>query len=167
MIEKGNWFVDAEGLWAGLSAERTVAPTLKVDLDILYGHGSVGRRIYKNVFLTGGVRRLALHYDIQLAEFPEFARKPGLWDPLVGLAWKHEAGRKWNLSASVDGGGFGVGSDVDVAGTVQADWKFARHFGTAFGYRALHLKVSNTLANRTFTASQTIHGPILGFGIYF
>jgi hypothetical protein len=32
-----------------------------------------------------------------------------------------------------DGGGFGVGSEVDMTATGRAEWQFARHFGIAMG----------------------------------
>jgi len=166
-ILKGNWLVEVDGLWAGLSAERTAAPKLKVDLDVIYGHGAVGLQVYKGLYLTGGVRRVALNYDIKLADFPEFSRKPGIWDPLVGLELRRDLGKKWKLIAGVDGGGFGVGADVDVAAKARVDWRFAKHFGATLGYGYLYVKMSNTVASRTFTASQSLNGPILGFGIYF
>jgi hypothetical protein len=166
-ILKGNWLVEVDGLWAGLSAERTATPKLKVDLDVIYGHGAAGFQVYKGLYLTGGVRRLALSYDIKLADFPEFSRKPGIWDPLVGLELRRDLGRKWKLIAGVDGGGFGVGADVDVAAKARVDWRFAKHFGATLGYGYLYVKISNTVASRTFTASQSLNGPILGFGIYF
>lgn len=166
-IVKGKWLVEADGLWAGLNGERTATPKLNVDLDVIYGHGAVGLRMYKGLYLTGGVRRVALHYDIKLADYPEFSRKPGIWDPLVGLEYRCSLGRKWKLIAGVDGGGFGVGADEDVAAKARLDWRFANHFGATFGYGFLYVKLSNTVASRTFTASQSLNGPVLGFGIYF
>ena len=74
-IEKSRWRVDADGIWAALGTERD-RPLLKVDVDVIYGHVAGGVKIYKDLYVTGGVRRLALKYDVQLQDRPHFVRKP-------------------------------------------------------------------------------------------
>jgi hypothetical protein len=66
-----------------------------------------------------------------------------------------------------DGGGFGVGSDVDVTATGRAEWQFVRHFGLSMGYGGMHFSQSKTIASQTFSISPTLHGPIMGLGIFF
>jgi len=166
-IEKGNWRIDTDGIWAALVTTRD-RPLLNIDLDILYGHVSGGVKIYKDLYVTGGVRRVALKYDIQLADRPQhFVRKPGIWDPLVGLGWHSALGSRWTLNIVGEGGGFGVGADVDFGGSVRADWKVAKHVGLTFGYGLLYFKLSDTVLQRTFEVKQTLHGPVLGLGLYF
>jgi hypothetical protein len=166
-IEKSIWRVDADGIWAALTTKRD-RPLLNVDMDVIYGHVSGGVKIYKELYATAGVRRLALKYDIQLADRPQhFVRKPGIWDPLVGLAWRGALGSRWMLHAIGEGGGFGVGADVDLAGTFRADMQLARHVGLNLGYSVLYLKLSDTALQRTFEVKQTLHGPIVGVGLYF
>jgi hypothetical protein len=162
----GIWRIDADGLWAAVGGDRPDRPTMKVDVSAIYAHLVGGRRLYKDLFVTGGLRRYALKYDIKLQDWPDFSRKPGLWDPLVGLGW-HHVGEKAELHATFEGGGFGVGADVDIAAEIRADWKFARHFGVTAGYNFLYLKASDTVLSKTFTVKQTLHGPIVGFGLYF
>lgn len=163
---KGNWRIDADGLWAAVGGDRPERPSLRVDLDVIYGHGSIGRKIYTDLYATVGVRRMALKYDIDLAG-REFERKPGLWDPLIGIGWHHERSESLDFHVTFEGGGFGVGSDVDISSGIRLDWKPATHFGIAAGYNLLYMKFSNTVGDRTFTAKQTIHGPTLGIGLYF
>ena len=163
---KGNWRIDADGLWAAVGGDRPDRPSLRVDVDAIYGHASLGLKLYSDLYATVGVRRIALKYDIDLAG-REFSRKPGLWDPLVGVAWHRAAGNKLDFHATFEGGGFGVGADVDIATGVRLDWKPATHFGLAAGYNLLYLKFSNTVGDRTFTAKQTMHGPAFGIGLYF
>ena len=166
-IEKANWRLDADGIWAALTTTRD-RPLLNVDLDIIYGHVSGGVKIYKNLYATGGVRRVALNYDIQLADRNQhFVRKPGIWDPLVGLGWHGPLASRWTLRVVGEGGGFGVGADVDLGGSVRADFEMARHVGLTFGYGVLYLKVSDTVLERTLVVKQTLHGPVVGFGLYF
>ena len=166
-LQKGNWRVDTDGIWAALVTQRD-RPLLNVDLDVLYGHVSGGVKIVKSLYLTGGVRRIALNYDISLEGRPQhFERKPGIWDPLVGLGWHSAPESRWVLHVIGEGGGFGVGADVDFSASVRADLKIVKQFGLTFGYSALYLKLSDTVADRTFEVKQTLHGPVLGLGFYF
>ncbi len=66
-----------------------------------------------------------------------------------------------------EGGGFGVGADVDLAAGARADFKITRHVGLTFGYNVLYLKLSDTVRERTFEIKQTLHGPVAGLGFYF
>jgi hypothetical protein len=162
---KGIWRIDADVLWAAVGGDRVDRPTLRVDVDAIYGHVSTGIRFAKDFYATAGVRRFALKYDIDLAG-RAFERKPGLWDPLIGVGW-HRTGATLDLHAVFEGGGFGVGADTDISTAFRLDWKPAAHFGLTAGYTLLYLKLSNTVADRTFTATQTLHGPVVGIGLYF
>jgi hypothetical protein len=165
-IDRDRWFFEVEGLWAGLSAEREL-PRVRVSSDVVYGRSMFGWRVYKDVLVTGGVRHMALDIGAQVDEFPEVSRKPGIWDPLLGVAWRRAISPSWTVTAGFQGGGFGVGADVDLGGALAADWRFANRFGLTLGYSVLHFKVSDTVARQTFETRQTLHGPVLGFGIYF
>jgi hypothetical protein len=166
-IARGAWRVDVNGIWAALTTTRE-RPLLDVDMDIIYGHVSGGVKVYKDLYVTAGVRRVALKYDIQLQDRAQrFSRKPGVWDPLVGVGWHSPLGSRLTLHVTGDGGGFGVGADVDVSGTFRLDVEFGAHLGMTAGYSALYLKLSDTVRDRTFKVNQTMHGPIVGLGIYF
>ena len=162
----GVWRVEGYGLWAGIGGDRPDRPFLTVDVDILYGSAKLGRRIAPDLYVTGGVRRLAFDYDVTLGDLPRLSRKPGVWDPIVGVGW-HRIGDKVEWHAAFDGGGFGVGSDVDLGASLSVDWKLLRHFGLTAGYNFLYLKVTDTVASRDITLKTTFHGPTAGFGLYF
>ena len=165
-IEKSGFSTHASGLWAGLSADRS-NPHASLDLDVLYGDLMGGYEVVHNLSLEGGVRRMALKITANIEGYPSASRKPGIWDPVVGFTWRKFMGRKWRLNLHGDGGGFGVGSDVDVALSGTAEWRFARHFGTTFGYAGLHFDVKDGVGTREVRVKQTMHGPVFGFGIYF
>jgi hypothetical protein len=165
-VSQGYWRIDADGLWAAVGGDRPENPKLTVDVDVIYAHATGGVRVYKDLYVTAGVRRYALKYDVKLAGYPDFQRKPGLWDPLIGIGW-HHAGEKLEVHATFDGGGFGVGADVDISTALRLDWKPVRHFGLTGGYSVLYFKASETKLNRTFTFKQTLHGPMVGIGLYF
>ncbi|MFO7692998.1 MAG: hypothetical protein R6V57_07945 [Vicinamibacterales bacterium] len=165
-VAKGLFRVDVDGLWAAVGGDRPDNPKLSVDVDAVYFHATGGIKIYKALYATGGVRRYALKYDVRIADQPNFSRKPGLWDPLVGIGI-HHVGRTLEVHATFDGGGFGVGADVDLAAGFRLDWKPIPHFGLTGGYNYLYFRASQTVASRTFTFKQTLHGPIAGVGFYF
>ncbi len=119
---KGAWRLDVDGLWAAVGGDRVESPRFTVDADVIYFHVSGGRRIVKDLYATAGVRRFALKYVIDVDALGIFERKPGVWDPVVGLAW-HTQKRHYEVHALFEGGGFGVGSDVELATSFRADWK--------------------------------------------
>jgi hypothetical protein len=165
--DNGRFRFDVDGIWAGIGGDRAQLPFLTVDADIIYFHAAAGPRIAPNLYLTGGIRRVAFKYNIVFGDRPEFERKPGVWDPLVGLGWHREVGDSLVFHSSFEYGGFGVGSDVDVAAGARLDWKFVRHFGLTAGYHVLYLKVTDDEGAREFQVKQTLHGPIVGIGLYF
>jgi len=162
----GAWRIEGYGLWASFGGDRLDRPSLTVDLDLIYGSGKLGRRIAPDLYVTGGVRRVAIDYNITLGTLPTFSRKPGVWDPIVGVGW-HREREKVQWHAALDGGGFGVGADVDLGASVSVDWKPTSHFGLTAGYNILYLKISDSVAARDITMKMTVQGPTVGFGLYF
>jgi hypothetical protein len=164
-VEKSKWSADVLFMWAALSASRTT-PYTNVDLGFIFGDGFVGHEVLPKLYLEGGFRRLAL--DINATVLTDSAsRSPGYWDPLIGLTYSRPLGKKWRVLLHGDGGGFGVGSNVDIAVTGRADWQFARHVGVTMGYGYMHFNCSDTVLDRTLTIRPSLNGPIVGFGIYF
>lgn len=158
--------IDADAMWAGVGGDRKERPVLSVDADVIYGHGSVGYMVAKDLYVTAGIRRMALKYEIKFGDQLNFERKPGVTVPLVGLAW-HRKGDRLDVHAVFEGGGFGVGSDVEMFGGVRFDFRPMTHFGLTGGYNLLYFKVTNEVAKRTFKIEQSLHGPVLGIGFYF
>lgn len=164
-LERGKWSADALFMWAALSASRK-NPHTDLNLDFIFGNAMAGREVFRDLYLEGGFRRLAL--DVHATVGTDSAsRAPGYWDPLIGLTYRKQLSRKWRVLIHGDGGGFGVGSDVDVTATGRAEWQFARHFGLTMGYGGMHFSDTDTRNGQTLKISPTLHGPIFGFGIYF
>ena len=106
-------------------------------------------------------------YNIRLGDLEPFEREPGLWDPLVGVSWHSYPNDSFEFHANFDVGGFGVGTDLETSAGARVDWKPFRHFGLTAGYNLLYFKAEHTLRGRTFKVTQTIHGPVVGIGLYF
>lgn len=167
-----RWFVDFDGLWAGLTAERKGQIFSKVRTDAFYFNLIGGWHIAHDVSLTAGVRHMGLKIHAQVEDVLDKTVKPGIWDPLVGIDWRRNVKPKLYVNAAFQGGGFGVGSDVDVSGLVRVDWKVAKHFVLDAGYNFMYYKI--TVANvqvgpfeREFVTKQTLSGPRFGLGILF
>jgi hypothetical protein len=174
-VEGRRWFAEANGTWAGLGAEHL--PRLSVDSDVFFLDGRAGVRLFDSVSATAGFRRVSVDLRASMT-LPAIDRtleasvKPVLWDPLVGVDWRGHLGHRWTLNLSAEGGGFGVGTDVDVSADALANWHVARHVDLRLGYRMLYYKL--TVADvpvgafqRTLVSKQTLHGPAFGLGIVF
>ena len=140
---------DGDVVWAAVGGDRLEVPAFSVDVDLIYAHATGGFEVAQDFFVTGGVRRVALDFDIRLANQSPFSREPGLWNPLVGVGW-HRKGTRMEWHGIVEGGGFGVGADVDFGAALRFDWKPLRVFGITAGYNFLYLKASNTVRERGF-----------------
>ncbi len=165
-IYKGKWSGMFTFLYAGLSSTRTT-PRTTVTADFIYGQALVEHEVYKGLSLGGGFRRMALDLTATLDTFPSVSREPGFWDPLLSATYRKQLNRNWRVSAHMDGGGFGVGSDIDIGAAASADWRFSKHFGMTMGGAYLHFENSDTVLRKTLTIKPTMYGPTFGFGIYF
>ena len=164
-VEKGKWDGDLLFMWAALSANRKT-PVTDVNLDFVFGDAMVGYEVLPGFYVEGGFRRLALDVTATVGSASANVN-PGYWDPLIGLTYRRELGKKWRVLAHADGGGFGAGSDVDVTVTGRGEWQFARHYGLMMGYGLMHLSDSVTTRDGTVHLRPTMNGPMLGFGLYF
>jgi hypothetical protein len=162
----GKIRIDADGIWAGVGGDRIDRPAFSVDVDIIYAHATVGYALAPGLYGIGGFRRFALKYDVKFVDQPNFERKPGVWDPLIGLAY-HKGGHFLDVHTVFEMGGFGVGSDIEYNGSFRIDFKPTNHFGLTGGYNILHFKITNDESAREFTSTQTLHGPVFGIGFYF
>ena len=116
------------------------------------------------------MRRVALDYSIGVDDFPKLQRKPGIWNPTVGVAWHPEMGR-WALHALAEYGGFGVGAENEFFAAFSADWKLTRHVGINLGYTfwawEVEIEIDRAVLQKKFIADQTLHGPIGGIALFF
>jgi hypothetical protein len=175
-VGSDRWFAETFGLYAALSATRST-PLVTLDSKTYFFNGRAGVRLFGGFSATAGFRRVSadLNASIERASAGTIAQasaKPVLWDPLVGVDWRSDLGDRVRVSANLQGGGFGVGTDLDVSAEAYASWRLLRHLELRGGYTAVHYKM--TIANvsvgslqRTLISHQTLHGPEVGIGIPF
>ena len=174
LVETDRVFVEANGTWADVSADRQ-SPHVSVKTKTLLFEARGGVRVFKGISATGGVHHVSMDVDAildlpRLGKALEGAAKPGYWDPMIGVDWRGQYGR-WELQAGFEGGGFGVGTDVDLSGTTRVDYRIG-WFDMRFGYSISHLEATILDVNigrfqRQMVVSQTLHGPNFGIGIAF
>jgi hypothetical protein len=175
-VRAQRWFVDTRGQWADLSASRP-SPRVTVDTKARFFTARGGVTLIDGFSATAGVRRIWGQLDASVT-LPNLGDKvlegsvdKALYDPLVGVNWRHRAGAVV-LEGSFEGGGFGVGTDADVTGEFTLDWRFLRFVSLRLGYGFFYYKITSdpiTIGSfqRTLVSSQRLHGPILGLGIVF
>jgi hypothetical protein len=174
-VEGDRWFAETQGTWAAISASRN-APRVVIDTDTVLFGARGGVRLFGGFSATAGVRHAAVSLDATLS-LPNLNTtihghtEPGLWDPMLGVDWRAR-GNRWDIEANFQGGGFGVGTDVDLAGAVIASRHFGRHVDLRIGYEALYYKFTVADVNigrfqRTLVSEQTLHGPSIGIGLVF
>jgi len=174
-VRAHRWFVEARGQWADLSASRS-APGVTLDTSARFFTIRGGATLGGGVSVGGGVRRIWGALDATL-EVPSIGRTlkgsvdKALYDPLVGVDWRRRTGA-FIFEGNVYGGGFGVGTKADVSGEFTVSWRFTPHTEIRLGYGFFYYKISTDPIpigsfNRTLVSSQTLHGPIAGFGIPF
>jgi hypothetical protein len=175
VLRADRWFGEIRGTWAALSATRAT-PRVSLDSDTTFVSGRGGVRLVDGLSVTGGFRRVAVTLDATLTvgltdRLLQGSTTRVLWDPLVGVEWRHR-GNKLVFEAQFDGGGFGVGTDVDVSGGAHVGVRLIPHTELRLGYTAVYYKM--TVANvsvgsfqRTLISSQSLHGPEIGLGIVF
>src|SRR3954470_5667893 len=171
-----RWMVEARGQWADLSASRQ-APGTTLDTKARFFTARGGVMLGHGFFVTAGVRRIWGALDASLT-VPSLDNKvltgsvdKVLYDPLVGIDWQRRAG-SFGLAVNAEGGGFGVGTDRDVSGEVDINWRFTPHTDLRIGYGFFYYKISTDPIGigsfqRTLVSSQTLHGPAIGLGIVF
>ena len=84
-------------------------------------------------------------------------------DPFVGVRGTWPLSEKWNIRASGDIGGFGVGSDFAWQAVVAANYQLSERVSFLLAYRYLDMDYDDN----GFVLDVVTSGPILGVGFSF
>jgi hypothetical protein len=163
-----NRWVQAEAnfLWAGLSAENE-RPNLSVKVGTVVGAARLGVRLVPDLFVSGGVRRLALNLRATALVFDEVQWKPGIWEALVGASYTPRLSERWRLLVRADYGGVGSDNHSTYTANASVEWHPLSHLVVNVGYGLLAIKADGTVLQRPIHLDQTLHGPVVGIGIPF
>lgn len=175
-VRSDRLFVDARGQWADLSASHS-SPRVTLDTSARFFTVRGGVTLFDGLSVQAGVRRLWGQLNASLTlpnlndEVLSGTTNKALYDPMVGVDWRGRAG-KFIFEGNVLGGGFGVGTDADVSGEFDVNWRFTRHTDLRIGYGFFYYKITSDPIQigsfqRTLVSSQTLNGPTFGFGIVF
>src|SRR5579872_3766334 len=105
-VERRRVSVEGEFLWAGMSASATNR-VARVGVDTIAGRLLGGVRVAPDLYVDGGVRRLALKMTASVLSFPTLTWKPGIWESVIGVTYRPEFGKKLRMLAQADVGGLG------------------------------------------------------------
>jgi hypothetical protein len=147
-----KWFVGLDGTYMGLGAANDA---VDAGVDQVIVESSVGYKVAPFLEVLGGARYNSLGIDLKFRgpQSVQVNEKKTWWDPFLGGRVIIPLGEKISVSARLDIGGFGAGSDVAVnaeplfnmkigkRGTLHAGWKFYyvdyKENGGNFRYAAL------------------------------
>jgi len=175
-VRTARLFVDARGQWADLSASHS-SPRVTLDTSARFFTVRGGVTLLGGLSVQAGLRRLWGQLDASLT-LPNLNNRvlsastnKALYDPMVGVDWRGRAG-KFIFEGNLLGGGFGVGTDADVSGEFDVNWRFTKHTDLRIGYGLFYYKITSDPIQigsfqRTLVSSQTLNGPTVGFGIVF
>lgn len=163
-VEKGRWLIEGQGLWAGMEGVVD-RPYLSVKAGVIFGEALGGFALAPNLYVTGGVRRLALNVRAQAFTFEEVQWKPGFWEPVVGASYSPALTSRTRLFVHGDFGGEGNNKSAALTGRIE--WQVIPHLSITAGYGLFYLSADGSLGRKPISFSQTLHGPIVGIGIPF
>ena len=120
--------------------------------------------------LYGGGRYSTLDLEVDPSLADARNRSQDWLDPIIGAKLVLPISEGWHIATNADIGGFGVGSDFTWSTTTVAGYEFTvfdRPAMAYFGYRALGTDYSDGDGAAQFTWDVILHGPILGFSLWF
>jgi len=176
IIETPRWLVDLNGLWTNVEANRSL-PLTNLNSNITFFNVMAGVRVAKRLFVVAGVRRIGVDLDLSLSvpsstSTLQGRANPVAWDPMIGVATHGRLTARTRYDLVFKGGGFGVGTDVDVSLEGAIDWDIWRRLVLRVGYSFVYYRWTIDDADidavqRTLVSKQTLHGPEFGIGIRF
>jgi hypothetical protein len=165
-LEMGRFELLGNYNYAGLSAEKE-SPLFRADVKLYTASILGGVRVYGPLFLEAGARYYGLHARLDVLTFPRIDYDPGRWSPAVGATFRPALSKGWRLYTHVDWGGLGTDEVSTVNGEARVEWRPISHLAITAGYGFGKVTFDDTIRNRPIHLSQTLHGPIVGFGIPF
>jgi len=193
----GRWSVFVSPAYMDIASDEnaTVGPlTLRAELDADLVFLEFGGAYRVSSWQGGGVRGtpsgghldlivgarytdLETEIDLEVAGLPpgfagarEVSDRKDWIDPLIGGRIRLRLSERWVMALRGDAGGFGVGSDLSLAGNAVVGYElemFGRDAIVFGGYRALYQDYDDGSGASRFEWDMTLHGPVVGFNLQF
>ncbi|GGF82365.1 hypothetical protein GCM10007301_48090 [Azorhizobium oxalatiphilum] len=182
MARNGQWLLLADVVVARLSEGKHVGTfggaEADVDLTQTIVTGAVGYMLPTgrndlDFALTAGLRYMRLSADVSLV--PTFlpatisdSQAKSWIDPTLGFFAHWALDEKWFVNATMDIGGFDVGSKLSSSGYVGLGYLWTKSLSTAVGYRYLYEDYEGAgNQSGTFRFNTVMHGPTLSVAWHF
>jgi hypothetical protein len=182
-----GWFLTFDGTWATLEvdAQGRLVEDLKITIDQEIFDVRVGTELLRLAPAAeserGWTRPTALDISLGGRYFRtkmtaklnwftgEQTRTTSVserWDPIVGLAFRHDLAERWPLRLTGDIGGFGIGNAARFTWQVGAyvGYRLGERFTLFGGWRVLHYDQTTGSGDDRNGTRITQHGPMIGFG---
>lgn len=88
-------------------------------------------------------------------------------DPFVGVRLDVDLSPKWDLFASADFGGFGVGADFTWNAWAMLGYQWQENKRLSFGFRGMYQDYEEGSGSNRFKWDETMYGPVLELEIAF
>jgi hypothetical protein len=134
------------------------------DFDALIFDVSAAYRFNKVVEGFVGLRYTDLKLDLRFAGPLQDRRLTAgrtFWDPIVGVRAQGPIGKRWNIQAQGDVGGFGVGMDLTWQAAANIGFEAGKTVSIWFGYMALGQEF-DAGRNERLELDLVYHGPQVG-----
>jgi hypothetical protein len=168
-----RWGAMANLNYVGLGATKDLrlGGTAEADIDQTIVEGEAMRRFAKGLDCYFGARTVDLDSHLELrpsvgAARSDSARKTWI-DPVIGLRYETDLGKKWRFVGRADVGGFDVGSHLAWQVLTHFDWRLSLHMGAAFGYVLLDIDYHDGHGADEFLYDIRTEGPVAALTFTF
>jgi hypothetical protein len=164
------WAINLDGSYAKLSG---LGPNERLKATIEQGvyAGIVARRFSEFGEIYGGVRVVSLTTRLSGGDVVgTISDANHSWvDPIIGVRITAPLTDRARAVFMIDGGGFGIGADVDVQiwPNVTIDLDSAKRWQAMVGYRFNYFKYNSGSGDDYFAYDMLVHGPLLGVAFTF
>lgn len=129
----------------------------------LRGRDCYGRERRTSLYAYAGVRYFELRGEVEPRELRRVEQSRQMFDPVVGLLFQWDLGRRWRAEFEADVGGFSVGSRISSYLRGSIAYQFSRTFYAEVGYAALYVDYIDD----GFVWDVTMYGPYVSVGVVF
>ena len=165
VARKGNWGLGGDAIWMALgSTVRNTNVDFNQGAFAFYGL----RRLSPAADVTLGLRVNTLQGNLEFKTLREEVSQDKTWvDPIAGIILRTPAGRRLQLQAYGEIGGFGAGSDFTWQVFPTLGINFNDRFSLQLGYRWLDIDYSTGEGREQFGYDMLTQGPVGGLAFRF
>lgn len=163
-VSYNRWFAGTDTVYMGLGGSSNL---VNAGFDEWVAELNGGYRVHPRIAVLAAVRYNNLSTDLKLKGplQTHFRASQVWWDPVLGGVGNIPIGKKFNLSARLDVGGFGAGSRIAVNAEPIFNWRFNKRLAGLAGWKFFYQDYVNSADK--FEYDVLTQGPLLGLAIHW